>query len=388
MGFTIDDALREFKKNYKMTLLAGEDGCSNAMTWVQMVEDKTILQQLWGKELVVTTGLGFQSQKKLKEFIEQLVKYHSVGLVINTGKYVFDIDQEIIDYCNELSFPLLVVPWEVHIADMIKDFSYHCLRAERDDKYINQTVMDTLINPAIIEESRNKLAGDFDVENDFQAMAISVETDEELGMMERRSIKFQLELCFEKVEGNYSFFWFDGYYIMIFNNLEDSALVEVINEMYKRAKKRLHYTLHLGIGSKMVDFRNMILSYKRAIAACKMAKQFNYPQIYFDDMGVYQLLFIIEDQGILKQMYRSMLGVLIDYDQKHNMQLEETLYQYLKFDSNQKAMAESLYMHRNTINYRLNKIKELTECQLDSFEEKMPYMLAFYIKEIVEKKKK
>ena len=49
-------------------------------------------------------------------------------------------------------------------------------------------------------------------------------------------------------------------------------------------------------------------------------KQFNYPQIYFDDMGVYQLLFIIEDQGILRQMYRSMLGVLIDYDQKHNTQ--------------------------------------------------------------------
>ena len=72
MGFTIDDALREFKKNYKMTLLAGEDGCSNAMTWVQMVEDKTILQQLWGKELVVTTGLGFQRQKKLKELRENI----------------------------------------------------------------------------------------------------------------------------------------------------------------------------------------------------------------------------------------------------------------------------------------------------------------------------
>ena len=215
MGFTIEDALRETKKRYKMTLLAGEEGCSNAMSWIQMVEDKTILQQLWGKELVVTTGLGFQSQEKLREFIEQLIKYHSVGLVINTGKYIFDIDQDIIDYCDELSFPLLTVPWEIHIADMIKDFSYHCLRAERDDKYINQTVMDTLINPAIIEESRNKLAGDFDVENDFQVMAISVETEEELGMMERRSIKFQLELCFEKVEGNYSFFWFDGYYIMI-----------------------------------------------------------------------------------------------------------------------------------------------------------------------------
>ena len=120
MGFTIEDALRESKKRYKMTLLAGEEGCSNAMSWIQMVEDKTILQQLWGKELVVTTGLGFQSQEKLREFIEQLIKYHSVGLVINTGKYIFDIDQDIIDYCDELSFPLLTVPWEIHIADMIK----------------------------------------------------------------------------------------------------------------------------------------------------------------------------------------------------------------------------------------------------------------------------
>ena len=40
MGFTIEDALRESKKRYKMTLLAGEEGCSNAMSWIQMVEEK------------------------------------------------------------------------------------------------------------------------------------------------------------------------------------------------------------------------------------------------------------------------------------------------------------------------------------------------------------
>ena len=114
-----------------MTLLAGEDGCSNAMSWVQLVEDKTILQQLWGKELVVTTGLGFQSQKKLKEFIEQLVKYHSVGLVINTGKYVFDIDQEIIDFCNELSNegPVIILDDIAYI-----DYSYNL---ERSRDYMN-----------------------------------------------------------------------------------------------------------------------------------------------------------------------------------------------------------------------------------------------------------
>ena len=60
MGFTIEDALIETKNIYKLKLIAGQNGCANAMTWVQMVEDRTILQQLWGKELVVTTVLGFQ----------------------------------------------------------------------------------------------------------------------------------------------------------------------------------------------------------------------------------------------------------------------------------------------------------------------------------------
>lgn len=93
-------------------------------------EDTTIIQQLWGKELAVTTGLGFQSHDALFEFIKCLIKYHSVGLVINIGKYIFDIPQDIID-CNEQDFPLLTTPWEVHMADLIKDFSMRCLYSQK-----------------------------------------------------------------------------------------------------------------------------------------------------------------------------------------------------------------------------------------------------------------
>ena len=53
-------------------------------------------------------------------------------------------------------------------------------------------------------------------------------------------------------------------------------------------------------------------------------------------------------------------------------------------DGSQVAMAKNLYMHRNTINYRMTKVKELLNCQLDTFEEKMPYMLALYIKKVIQ----
>ena len=165
---------------------------------------------------------------------------------------------------------------------------------------------------------------------------------------------------------------------MIVNNLEETILEKVIDKMYKRSKKRmLTNSLYVGIGSQMSDLSQLILSYKRALAAVNMAMKFDYPIINFEEMGVYQILFSIEDKQILISMYYRLLQPLINYDQKHHSELEKTLYYYLVYDGSMQAMAKNLYMHRNTINYRMNKIKD----------EKMEYLLAFYIKKIMNAKK-
>ena len=384
MGFTIEDALVQTKEQYKLKLLAGENGCGNAISWVHMIEDTTIIRQLWGKELAVTTGLGFQTHDALKNFVENLVKYHSVGLIINTGKYIFDIPQDIIDYCNEQDFPLLTTPWEVHMADLIKDFSMRCLSSEKEDRQISKYFKDVFINSQSIEESRKKLMSAFDVDGYFQVLLIGIENADLFDTIERRRISFQIELCFEKIECTYSFFWFDGFFVLIVNNLDEQQLEKVVENMYRRAKKRMqsHY-IHLGIGTRMLDFRNVISSYKRALAAVNMATTFQYPMMYFEEMGVYQLLFLIDDKDILLQMHNNLLKPLIDYDERHHSELEKTLYFYLLYDGSQQTMAKELYMHRNTINYRLTKIKELIGCDLENFDEKLPYMLAFYIKKVL-----
>lgn len=385
MGFTITDALVQTQDLYRLKLIAGEGGCSNTISWVHMIEDTTIIQQLWGKELAVTTGLGFQSHESLFDFIKCLIKYHSVGLLINTGKYIFDISQDIIDYCNEQDFPLLTSPWEVHMADLIKDFSMRCLYSQREDNQISKLFQEVFMTPQVVEEVRQQLMGAFDVDGSFQVILIGIEDSEQFDAIERRRASFQLELCFEKIQSPYTFFWFDGYFVLVVNNLDSELLEKITDKMYKRTKKRMPSRfIHLGIGSQMEDFRQMILSYKRARAAVAMAEQFNYPMMSFEEMGVYQILFSIEDKQILKEMYTNLLKPLIDYDQRHHSELENTLFYYLIYDGSQVTMAKNLYMHRNTINYRMNKVKELLNCQLNTFEEKMPYMLALYIKKVIQ----
>ncbi|MEG0592200.1 MAG: PucR family transcriptional regulator ligand-binding domain-containing protein [Coprobacillus sp.] len=384
MGFTIEDALVDTSEQYKLTLLAGKNGCANVISWVHMIEDTTIIQQLWGKELAVTTGLGFQSHDALFHFIECLVKYHSVGLIINTGKYIFDIPQDIIDYCNDQDFPLLVSPWEVHMADLIKDFSMRCLSSEKEDRQISKSFIKAFLNPKLIEEIRDDLTDAFDVDGYFQVLFVSISGVNELDTIGRRRLTFQLELYFEKIECYYSSFWFDGYFVLVVNNLSEKRLHEVVSKMYERAKKRISDRyIYIGIGTRVKDFRNIIKSYKRSLSAVNMAVQFEQPIVDFNDMGIYQVLFSIDDKEILQNMYEQLLTPLIEYDNKHHGELEMTLYYYLKCDGSPQLMSKQLYMHRNTINYRLIKIKELLNNDLSTYEEKFPFMLAFYIKNIL-----
>ena len=388
MGFTLADALNQSQEQYHLKLLAGQEGCSNAISWVHMIEDTTIIQQLWGKELVVTTGHGFQSEEELFMLIKYLIKYNSVGLIINIGKYIFEIPSAIIDYCNEQEFPLLTIPWEVHLADLIKDFCMRCLYSEKEDRELSKLFQEILTNNQIVEEARPQLMSAFDVDGNFQVVLISVEGSDNFNAIERRKIAFQIELCFEKIDSSYAFFWYDGYFVLIVNNLKADELKVIIDKMHKRAKKRIDdMRVYLGIGSQMKDLGQVYLSYKRAKAAILMAMQFELPIVFFEDMGVYQILFSIEDKQILIEMYHRLLQPLIDYDQKHHGELEKTLFYYLIYGESQITMAKNLYMHRNTINYRMNKIKELLNCQLDTFEEKVPYMLSYYIKKVLEEKK-
>jgi len=384
MGFTIEDAITQCGEQYKLTLLAGQNGCANTISWIHLIEDTTIIQQLWGKELAVTTGLGFQSEELLFHFIEKLVSHHSTGLIINTGKYIFNISQPIIDYCNEQDFPLLTIPWEIHLADVIKDFSMRCILSEREDRQISKYFINAFLNPEHIETCRSELLTYFDVDGDFQVLLISIENSDQFDSIELRRVSFQLQLYFEKINSKFSFFWFDSYFVLIVNNYSESHFVDIIERMYKRTQKRMKERfIHIGVGTPVHDIRNVVKGYKRAKAAVEMAIHFNKPILYFKDMGIYQILFTIEDKDLLENIYLQQLKTLIEYDNKHHTEFEKTLFYYLKYNGSLQKIASIMYTHRNTINYRITKIKQLLNSNLETPEERFQYMLAFYIKDML-----
>lgn len=381
MGFTIEDMLLLSKERYKMELIGGKNGWSNSINWVLMIEDTAITNNFSGKELVVTTGLGFGTQEKMLDLAKLLVKKHSSGLVLNTGEYIKEVPKNLIEFCNANDFPLLTVPWEVYLVDMIKDLSIRIFLQGSADEQIIRSMINAIESPDNQELYRKELLPYFDVDGEFQVVLLTTDGLDEMDTVERRKLSHRLQIYLENITHNGSFFYYDSNFVLVMNDVSKKDFDDIIEGMVKRTKKRMpDIPIYVGAGSKVVDIANLSQGYKRAKSAIEMAKSKDLGLVNFDEMGIYRLLYSIEDKRLLKEMSEELLKPLIEYDEKHNSNYIETLEWYLKCNGSIQAVSEVMFTHRNTVIYRIANIKKMLGCEFDSEEEKVKYLMAFYIK--------
>ena len=80
--------------------------------------------------------------------------------------------------------------------------------------------------------------------------------------------------------------------------------------------------------------------------------------------GVYRRFFDMSNYDEMRNLYQETLYKLEKYDLKNSSNLLETLEIYLEKQKNIGLAAECLYIHRNTMKYRINRIEEILGCNL------------------------
>ncbi len=95
--------------------------------------------------------------------------------------------------------------------------------------------------------------------------------------------------------------------------------------------------------------------------------------------GVYRLLCSHPDQDELIALRDEILAPLVMYDQKQNTNLLETLDAYLSHNEDINDTAQALYVHPNTIRYRLERAAKLTGLNLNTSEHRFQIYLALKI---------
>jgi sugar diacid utilization regulator/uncharacterized protein YggU (UPF0235/DUF167 family) len=118
----------------------------------------------------------------------------------------------------------------------------------------------------------------------------------------------------------------------------------------------------MGVGGRYTHTVDLPRSYREAQLALQIQKTIGGPEqaTVFGDLGVYQLLATSDDVSAIEEFVHRWLGPLTDYDIVHGTQLVLTLSEYLDHGGSYNASATALSVHRNTLKYRLRRIRDVS----------------------------
>ncbi len=85
---------------------------------------------------------------------------------------------------------------------------------------------------------------------------------------------------------------------------------------------------------------------------------------HFNDLGVYRYLYKIARMDDLRDVYQDQIALIDNYDSRKNTELLNTLEVYLECAGNLTKTSERLFVHRNTLIQRLDRLQSLCEVDL------------------------
>ncbi|MBA7650596.1 Carbohydrate diacid regulator [subsurface metagenome] len=176
----------------------------------------------------------------------------------------------------------------------------------------------------------------------------------------------------------------DRFVVLKTINLKDSGeiLRKKLFRMGKRIKniisQKMKFKVTIGIGEYHKDIRGISKSFKEATQALDVGTKLEGAgDIYHvDNLGVGKLLAEIKGESQQEFMEKTIYSTKNNKEKKINETLLETLKAF--FDNNLSILktAQVIYVHRNTLLYRLRRVKEITSLDPKKFDDAIQLRIA------------
>ena len=378
--------LYENIKNQDVTLVAGERGMGNVVRWLHMVESNAISSFLDRQEIAFTTGVGLNRDETLLDLVKANNEHKASGMVINIGPFIKEVPKDVIDYCNKEGFPLFTVPWRVHMAEIMRSI---CYIITESDKY--NLELSSAVKNAIFFSNQEELYVPQLERNNFLPTWTYCITVVEIMENGEKVSEEKLQRYLKNMENYMIFsrkktfvFELGGNIVLLFAGYAEAMVKKTVTDMLKRCNFQKEQC-YIGIGRATPNAQNIGKSYRQACQVLKLQKntQNDKGVVAYQDLGIYTLLMDIENEDVINEYYAETIQKLVEYDKLNQTNYCEVLQCYLEHSGSVKETAEAMFVHRNTINYKINKIEEMLNCDLSELDTRLLYSIAFMLKRIM-----
>jgi len=138
-------------------------------------------------------------------------------------------------------------------------------------------------------------------------------------------------------------------------------------------------TVSIGIGTPVDTIKDLARSYKEAQIALEVGKIFDNENdiVFYDNLGIGRLIYQLPTtlcEMFLKEVFRH--GSLESLDRE----TLATIQCFFENNLNVSETSRKLFIHRNTLVYRLEKIRKLTGLDLREFDHATTFKVAMMVK--------
>ena len=397
MSITLREIVKQVE-HLEMKLVAGEEGLDREVLWTHMVDSDTISAFLQGQELTFTTGIGISEKLPLLKLVQEVYRNGASGIVINICPYVDKIGQDVLNFANEKAFPVFEVPWKIHMAEIMRIICFAITKEQQSRIEVTAALNNAFLCPAqeelyVFPLMRKGYLAD----SVYTAVTIRVEVQKNTVAGERmEQLHSQLG---SHLRCNYK---------RILCCAQEKQLVLVLCDYIGQERKHVltyifqHFCNELKkeetavfcVGNQAEELRQLHKSYETANQMAEVSALGRIPgeevygrhkMIVYKNAGIFRILFALKDEEVMQEYVRDTVQPLLEYDALHHTDLAGVLQCYLRHDGSLQDTANELIVHRNTVNYKINKASEILEMDLTRLENRLEVMLGFGICQILHK---
>lgn len=360
-----------------LKLVAGKNGLNRMLRWAHVLDMPDVLEWVQGGELLIMTGIAIaHDDEALKKVVEELAARGLAGLVINIGPYISDVSPEVIEVADSLEFPIFVLPWKVKLVRVIQEISNYIITQQIEERTVQsllQSIFFSKFPDYNMLASRVSTYG-YKMNQAYRVGIIGLQNQMSLDEITMTQIKLQVKQLVEQllstcgwnpltlINMDFIVFLIPSGAERVRDDLVTSRIVDNILQQTSQSFPQLSIRIGVGTGkSNLKDFKISLEQAKHIMTFSINSKKTH--SCFFEELGLYKLLFKVDIKD-LKNFYEETIGLLAAYDSEQESELTRDLIGLLEANGNLNQASEQLFLHRNTLRYRLQKIEEITGCSL------------------------
>lgn len=382
----------------KMKIIAGNKGLNKIIRWSYKAESIHLAKWVHGGELLIVSKMVIHEKNfNLYNFLKEAISLNISGALLLIGpNYIEQIPQSVIDLSNQKHFPLFLIPWDTPLVDIFEELGHAIasinLINDKHKDLLFSIIFNTNLSLDYLKYQSQEVNFSFDGYLQFFEINFLLPQSENaiiLNDVDKDTICQFIHTLFENehipiLSSSYT------KNIIALINVNNTSL-DTLNTLFPQILNYIkenypNYIVNIGIGTRQKSLEKYKLSYEQASKCINLAiKQKQKNMIYYyEQLGLYQLFYDINNKTLLENFVHNILYSLMAYDKKYNTNLIQTLEVYLNKNCNLNQTAETLFIHRNTIKYRLQRIEEITNTSLNDAFTRLNFFNAILIKKFLQ----